>query len=252
MVACAEGDWHSLPSQMFAEILRSHGYRVTFLGASTPVEHLARLLTRDRPDALIVSCNLPLFFGGVARLADAAHRTGVPVIAGGRALTSESRALRLGADAWASDLSGALGTLRDWADRPRPPAHSPVSELVAVQLELDGPALADVAFESMMGSHPYMRGFSPEQLERTREDLLSIVRFVAAARLVDDATVLTDFLDWLAELLGARGVPLAALVAGLEALVPAVDASDGHAGELIRHGLRHLGQRPEPMESSSS
>lgn len=244
VVACAEGDWHSLPSQMFAEILRSHGYQVTFLGASTPAEHLARLLTRDRPDALIVSCNLPLFFGGVTRLADAAHGTGVPVIAGGRALTSESRAMRLGADAWASDLTGALGTLRDWADRP--PAHpgSTSSDLLVRRLEIEGPALAEGALETMMDTHPHMRGFNAEQLDRTREDLESIVRFIAAARLVDDVTVLTDFLDWLTELLTARGVPVAALVAGIQALAPGVDAIDAAAGELARYGLRHLAERP--------
>jgi methanogenic corrinoid protein MtbC1 len=73
VVACAEGDWHSLPAQMIAEMLRAHGFAVTFLGASTPVDHVAALLSRHRPDVLAVSCNLALFFGSVIRLVAAAH-----------------------------------------------------------------------------------------------------------------------------------------------------------------------------------
>jgi hypothetical protein len=44
VVTCAEGEWHSLPARMAAEVLRLHGWRVTFLGASTPADHLRRLL----------------------------------------------------------------------------------------------------------------------------------------------------------------------------------------------------------------
>jgi len=239
VVACAEGDWHSLPSQMFAEIIRSHGYHVTFLGASTPAEHVARLLSRDRPDALIVTCNLALYFAGVTRLANAAHHAGVPVIAGGRAMGGP-RALRLGADAWEPDVGATLATLRSWRNQPLIPADPLVSDVLALQLDVDSPALAAVAFETMMDSLPYLRDFNPDQLDRTREDLVFIVRYIAAARLVDDPTVLTEFLGWLAELLEARGVPATALVAGLDALAPVVDSFDGAAGELIRRGIRHL------------
>ena len=98
-VACAEGEWHSLPAQMFAELLRLRGFTVTFLGASTPVEHVARLLTRQSPDAVAISCQLPLHFAGVTRLAEAAHAHGIPVLAGGRALSHHpARARRLRAD----------------------------------------------------------------------------------------------------------------------------------------------------------
>jgi len=239
VVACAEGDWHSLPSQMFAEIIRSHGYHVTFLGASTPAEHLERLLSRDRPDALIVTCNLALYFAGVTRLANAAHRAGVPVIAGGRAMGGP-RALRLGADAWEPDVGATLATLRSWRDRPPSPLDPLASDVLAVQLDIDSPVLAAAAFDTMMDSHPHMRGFNPDQLERTREDLVFILRYLAAARLVEDPTVLTEFLGWLAELLEARGVPAEVLVAGLDALAPVVDSFDDDARQLLRHGIRHL------------
>ncbi|SRR6266487_2259805 len=44
VVTCAEGEWHSLPARMAAELLRVHGWQVTFLGASTPADHLRRFV----------------------------------------------------------------------------------------------------------------------------------------------------------------------------------------------------------------
>lgn len=242
VVACAEGDWHSLPAQMFAEVLRSRGFAVAFLGASAPSDHVARLLVRDRPDALIITCNLAPYFAGVTTLADAAHRTGTPVIAGGRALRSgPERALRLGADAWSPDVSTAVATLRAWAgDRPYLSPDPTTFDGVAMILDLDSSHLASAALESMIASLPWMSGYDTDRLVRTREDLAFIVRIIAAARLVDDPSVLMEFLDWLSSVLGARDVPTAALVAGLEALAPLVDQADPKAGLLIRDALRQV------------
>jgi len=66
------------------------------------------------------------------------------------------------------------------------------------------------------------------------------VRFIAAARLVDDPIVLTDFLKWLTSLLAVRGVPSAAVGAGLTALAPLVGRIDPAAGELARDALNAL------------
>jgi len=242
VVACAEGDWHSLPAQMFAEVLRSHGFAVSFLGASTPASHVARHLARVRPDALVVSCNLAPFFAGVTTLADAAHLTGTPVIAGGGALQSGPvRALRLGADAWAPDVAAAVATLHEWVgDRPSLSPDPVAFDGAAMALELDSSRLASAALNSMTTTRPWMSAFTTEQLTRTREDLDFMVRFVAAARLVADPSVLMEFLDWLHSLLGARGIPAVALVAGLEALAPLVDSIDPKAGQMIRDALRQV------------
>jgi len=77
-----------------------------------------------------------------------------------------------------------------------------------------------LGFSALSARFPRMTTYTPAQLERTREDLAYIVRFIAAARQVDDLAVFIEFLDWLAELLLARGVPIAALVGGLEVLEP--------------------------------
>lgn len=243
VVACAEGDWHSLPAQMCAELLRSQGFAVTFLGASTPSDHVARLLDRDRPDALVVTCNLALYFGGVTGVVNAAHRTGVPVIAGGRALGSgPARAHRLGAE-WAPDVAGAVRTLRQWADDRPPPRSDPtIIDPVAVRLGVDSPVMAAQALDAMVLSYPWMSAFTTEQLSRTREDLATIVRYIAAAQLVGDPSVLTEFLGWLTTLLVARGVPTSTLIAGLAALAPLVDQAAPAAGAMTRDALRDVSE----------
>lgn len=239
VVACAEGDWHSLPAQMFAEMLRSHGFTVAFLGASTPVDHVTKLIARHHPDALAVSCNLALFFSGVTRLADAAHRHGIPVIAGGPALgVGPERAARLGADAWAAGVDDAVRILHEWEHQPPTirTESTPIDE-ASLQLDAMAPEIAGVAFEALTAAYPPMTTYNSEQLARTKEDLAFITQFIAAARLVNDPIVLADMLDWLRTLLATRGVPPVAVAAGLNVLAPVISQVDPQAGQLALDSL---------------
>jgi methanogenic corrinoid protein MtbC1 len=234
VIACAEGEWHSLPAQMFAEMLRWHGFEIANLGASTPADHVAGLIARDHPDALAVSCTVPLFFPGVTRLVDAAHRQATPVIAGGRALgAGPGRATRLGADSWAAGIDDALSVLRRWRnDPPHLPTGPTVLDPVALQLDGTAPEIATVAFQVLKDAYPPMAAYDERQLARTEEDLAYTVRYVAAARLADDPTVLTEMLDWLRTLLAARGVPPDAVAIGLAVLAPLVSRLDPEGGRL--------------------
>jgi methanogenic corrinoid protein MtbC1 len=241
VVACAEGDWHSLPAQMFAEMLRAQGFDVAFLGASIPVDHVAALLSRQRPDALAVSCNLAMFFGGVTRLVDAAHRLNIPVIAGGRALGhGPERARRLGADGWAAGIDGAVDILRGWQHH-RPDLSPEPTSFDPVTIQLDGiaAALADEAFECLRAGYPPMASFNDSQLARTKEDLAYITHYVAAARLVADPTVLSEMLAWLRTLLANRGVPPTALNVGLITLAPLIERTDPAAAQLVLDALQN-------------
>ena len=161
VVACVEGNWRSLPAQMLAELLRNHGFAVAFLGASAPANHVAAFLSRRRPDALVVSCNLALFFGGVTRLADAAHRHDIPVLAGGQALGREpERAACLGADAWAPGVDDAVAVLLGWRrERPRVSAEPTPFKRAAVQVQLDllAPEIAGEALGSLLAGYPRLR-----------------------------------------------------------------------------------------------
>lgn len=239
VVACAEGDWHSLPAQMFAEMLRSHGFTVAFLGASTPVDHVAKLLARHHPDALAVSCSLALFFSGVTRLVNSAHRRGIPVIAGGRALgAGPDRATRLGVDAWAAGVGDAVRILYEWQRQPPtiPSEPTPIDEAL-LQLDAMAPEIAGHAFESLATAYPPMATYNNQQLARTKEDLTFITQFIAAARLVNDPTVLAEMLDWLRTLLANRGVPTVAVAAGLTALAPEIGQVNPQAGQLALDSL---------------
>jgi methanogenic corrinoid protein MtbC1 len=242
VVACAEGDWHGVAAQMFSEQLRSRGTHVAFLGASTPAEHVAMFMERNRPEALVVSCNLPIFYAGITRLADVAHALGVPVIAGGRSIVGNpERAMRLGADGWANDIDDAVNLLGAWRRRP-PPIREGSTTLDPQAVELDARAreLAVVAFDDLAHRFPAMAHYDARQLTRTREDLAFIVRFAAAAQLVDDDEVFTTFLEWLVQLLEARDVPAAALIGGLVSLQPHLGRLSGNAGRLASLGCDHL------------
>ncbi len=241
VVACSEGDWHSLPSHMFANLLRDEGFAVSFLGSSTPAEHVGRFLARHRPEALAVSCTIPLTFNGVVRLTEVAHGEGVPVIAGGCALgDTPTRAMRLGADAWANDLVSATSVLSGWHDNGPPPFNSVTVDRVALDLDARAAELAGTAFVVLTERFPALAAYDARQLTRTREDLEFIVRFVAATQLVDDPSVFTDFLAWLRSLLAARGVPAAAIIAGLEALVVQLDEMSILTAGILALGLNVL------------
>ena len=242
VVTCAEGDFHSLAAQMFGELLREHGVGVTVLGASTPAEVVAEFLVRSDADSLAISCSVPIFFPGTVRLVDAAHRQGIPVIAGGPAFGhGPRRAERLGADAWALTAADAAAILLGWRSEPPSVNRDPTPvDPVALRLTAQAEALGGAAFDGLAARFPPMAGYDERQMARTREDLVFIVQFLAATLLAADQAIFGDFLYWLQNLLVQRGVPPQALIAGLEALRPVVEAVDTGAALLLDLGRQEL------------
>ena len=121
VVGCVEGEWHSLPARMAAELLRLRGWHVTFIGGSVPADDLARYVSAQRPDVVGLSCSMPASLKGAARSIDACRRAGVPVLAGGGGFGPEGRyAARLGAWAWAADPLMAATLLESGVDRGSP------------------------------------------------------------------------------------------------------------------------------------
>lgn len=68
---------------MAAAVAAAGDVRVTVLGPSMPADQLGRRLEAGDVDVLALSCTLPTNLLGAARCVIAAHRVGVPVIAGG-------------------------------------------------------------------------------------------------------------------------------------------------------------------------
>jgi diguanylate cyclase (GGDEF)-like protein len=246
VVACAEGDFHALAAQMFGELLREHGLRVTVLGASTPADAVAEYLVRSGADSLAVSCSVPIFFPGALHLIDAAHRQGIPVIAGGPAFgVGPHRAGRLGADGWALTVADAVAILLGWKSEPPSVSRGPApADPVALRLTAQADALGGAALDGLTALFAPMADYDERQIARTREDLVFTVRFLAATLLAADDAIFGDFLDWLQHLLAQRGVPPQALIAGLEALRPVVEAVDTGAALLLDLGRQGLLDRP--------
>lgn len=107
------------------------------------------------------------------------------------------RAWKLGADGWAAGVGDALALLRDWRREPPKVDDAPVRlDASALEIERRAEELGDLACASIQQRHPQMADHDDRQRARNRKDLVSIVRFVAAARLVDPE-VFAEFLGWL-------------------------------------------------------
>jgi methanogenic corrinoid protein MtbC1 len=218
VVTCAEEEWHILPARMFAEQLRAYGWDVVFLGASTPADHLARYLARRPVVAVGVSCSVPVHLPGARRSIVAAHDAGMPVVAGGAAFgTSPTRALAVGADAWATSTEEAHGVVGEWS-RISPPLASPRDDREQLALAADRQVVVDEAMADLVAHFPEAVPYSPWQLKKSQEDLNYILRFVEAALLTGDDTVVVEFVGWLVPLLSARGVPPGVVQLGITCL----------------------------------
>jgi methanogenic corrinoid protein MtbC1 len=219
VVACAEEEWHVMPARMFAEQLRTAGWDVVFLGASTPAEHLQRFVAAEPPTAVAVSCTVPVHLHGARRAVSASHAAGVPVLAGGTAFgTDPNRAAAIGADAWASTLDGAVATLSRWAGS-RPPLAAPlVDDAPALAAAAERPLIVERAMSALAIRFPPLAAYTDWQLARTREDLDYILRFVEASLLTGDDSIITSFASWLTSVLTARGLPRGIVPLGSDVL----------------------------------
>ncbi|XVU22281.1 cobalamin B12-binding domain-containing protein [Actinoplanes sp. CA-054009] len=220
-IACVDGEWHALPVRLLAEMLRLDGWRVDFLGANVPGQHLVTHLHQTGPDAVALSCMIATRLPRAHTAITACRAAGVPVIAGGRGFGPGGRyAQHLGADAWAAGAEEAVQRLaRNW------PPHSPDPQLSAflgdeeythvVRHRAD---LIGTAMETLAQTYPRLREYNTRQLDATTEDLSHIVDFLASALYVSETQIFTDFVTWTAAVLDARGVPPVALRVGLDAV----------------------------------
>jgi hypothetical protein len=254
VVTCAEGEWHSLPARMAAELLRLHGWQVTFLGASTPADHLRRFVAETGAVGVLISCSVPIFLGGAQRSVQAAQSAGVPALVGGRALGPDDlRARRLGASGWAPDAVAAAHLLAGWRRQAPTMAGRPAgtSDREPLELEAERPQLVEAAMNELFLRFSPLAGYSEAQLARTREDLAYILQFLEAALLADDPRIfLSDFLPWLTRVLTSRGLPAGVVTVGLEALGAVLDAFPRSQAlteqgrQLAGPGFQHHQQEP--------
>jgi methanogenic corrinoid protein MtbC1 len=217
-IACVDGEWHALPIRILSETLRLDGWRIDFLGANVPGPHLVTHLHQTGPDAVALSCMLATRLPRAHAAITACRSAGVPVIAGGPGFGPGGRyAQHLGADAWAAGAEEAVGRLA--ANWPPPMRDPQVSAFLGddeyTHVVRHRPELIGTAISRLAGDFPAVRDYDQRQMDATAEDLGHIVDFLAAALYVSEAQIFTDFVDWTRAVLSARGVPPAALRAGL-------------------------------------
>jgi methanogenic corrinoid protein MtbC1 len=219
LVACVDGEWHSLPAKLFAEVIRLHGWEVRFLGASVPGPHLVSYLHRYDPLALAVSCSLPTRLAAAKLTIEAAQEAGVAVLAGGAGFGVNGRwAKRLGADRVATDAVQAAQELSSWLPAtPRSDRPFLVGDDEDVMVSKRKPALVDSGMQLLVERFPALGRYSEYQRQATLQDLGHIVDFLSASLLVDDAEMFTSFLGWLCIILESRRVPISTVDIVLEA-----------------------------------
>jgi methanogenic corrinoid protein MtbC1 len=187
VVACAEGDDHSLPARMVAAYLTYLGWRVTFLGATLPARDLAAYLTEEPPAVLLLSCTSSANLVGARACVRGAHDAGVPVVVGGRAFSTDARrASAIGADEWIDDPTSVQG-IADSAWDVSAAEMQALPDRDASALAQAVPALVEAAIAA---------GPLDVSVASARDDLRLLGETLAAAVLVDDATVLDEFLEW--------------------------------------------------------
>jgi DNA-binding transcriptional MerR regulator len=59
VLACPPGDLHDLALMVFGIVLNRNGWRIDYLGMSTPVEELTQTVDARRPDLVVLAATLP-------------------------------------------------------------------------------------------------------------------------------------------------------------------------------------------------
>lgn len=202
---------HTLPARLASFVLAASGVEVAWLGRLRS-QHLAEVLLRDRPDALLLTVTGSEHLLDAARLAAIAGAAGVPTIAGGRVVPVD-RAARIGAIGVA-DLDAVVETLDTWRGQRRPsPLVTTIGE-PARQVRDRGQVVTRWIDEAVTGN----------AAELLREELRRFFRMAMVARVLDDDELLTAEVDGLARRLEPRGgdaALAAAFVRQIEAQVAA-------------------------------
>jgi MerR family transcriptional regulator, light-induced transcriptional regulator len=124
LVACVEGERHCIGARMFADLCRSHGWGVDFLGADVPDDALVDCVEKNRPQLVALSATMGQGVAHARSLVGCLASLDAPprVILGGMAFAGETlKAALTGRCQIAHDvldgIDGALKFLR--ANRPK-------------------------------------------------------------------------------------------------------------------------------------
>lgn len=203
VIACAEHEWHALPAMLVSAALRSRGWHVTLLGASTPTARLNRYLQDLGPDITAVSCSVASGLPHSRAFIEASTTAGIPVLAGGAAFGPDARrASALGATAWAPDARTAVEVVENLPLVVRAAAPLPSEVTVEHSSLVSGHrSLVSTIAEAWS---PY-RDAGAEDQELLRDIVDQAVHAVGGALLTGDERLLAETSTWVRAVLEARG-----------------------------------------------
>jgi methanogenic corrinoid protein MtbC1 len=121
LVGAPEGERHSLPVSMVADLIRQSGWEVYDLGADLPADSFA-VAARHTVD-LTAICVSVTSEGALTKAVDAINAVrevvhpSVQIYVGGRAVTSAEHAETLGADGWASSAGDLVALMNKLPSR---------------------------------------------------------------------------------------------------------------------------------------
>lgn len=190
LVACAEGEWHTLAARVVGLCFQNAGWTVRLLGASVPAGQLVAAIYDTGPDLVAISCSLPANLPGAHKMILAARETGTPVVVGGRAFGADDRlAVTLGASGWASSAMELLAI----AEQPE--------RLLAEAVESPSPAAGDLAaieaHEDQIVLHLSRRlGINEAHDGELASGGVWLLRTLKAALLCNHPALLADQLSW--------------------------------------------------------
>lgn len=121
LVGAPEGERHSLPVSMVADLIRQSGWEVYDLGADLPADSFA-VAARHTVDLTAV-CVSVTSEGALTKAMDIINAVrevvhpSVQIYVGGRAVTSAEHAETLGADGWASSAGDLVAVLNELPSR---------------------------------------------------------------------------------------------------------------------------------------
>ena len=237
VVACVEGEWHSLPARMASELLALRGWDVTFLGPSVPADDLATHIGQLAPDAVGLSCSVPLFLKGALRSIDACRAAGVPVMTGGAGFGPGGRyAGLLGADGWTDDPRMAP----DLLGRAPGTARSGQPDDEHLRLEAVRPELVAAVVDALLAERG--RRTEGRTVSELREALEALATSVECACLVDDSHVVTACVPFIGRLLPTDVADSTAVPDLLRRLLPGLRHHSTRASALAEDALRSLSE----------
>jgi DNA-binding transcriptional MerR regulator len=109
LLACAPGEAHDISLLAFGLLLRSHGWRILFLGADTPIATLAQTAKTTRPDIAVLTCFDPALLEAQATALRRLART-VPLAFSGPG-ASDALCARIGVRRLDGDLVAAANAV---------------------------------------------------------------------------------------------------------------------------------------------